>query len=347
MQRIFLLLLYFNLALFIACSTEVDLTADWKETTIIYGLLNQHDDTHYVKVYKTFLDPDLKPADMARVFDSLYYKQVDVKMEEIINGQVTSTRILLADNSIPKDPGVFAYPQQVLYKDTLPINQEAIYRILVNIPGSNGENKTSVTAETPIVKDFKVSTPLGGTKLSLVSATPYSIKWVSAENGKVYKLEALVHYSEKNLITTKKVVKEPLKWLIFNRMKSRKANGGESMVFDLNRQNFYNFINAEFETNDEVLRSLDSLTFVFYVGSETLSKYIDVQLAQTGIVQTQIKPEFTNVEGGIGLFASRYTKEIRGMKLNTASLDSLGCGSITGHLNFKPSKSHQNYPFCK
>jgi len=346
MYRISIIILAFTGTLFHSCSTDVELTADWKQTTIIYGLLNQYDNVQYVKVYKTFLDPILKPADMAQVFDSLYYSQVEVKMEEMVNGVITSTRILVEDESIPKDPGVFSYPRQVLYKDSLPLDQDATYRISINVPGANGENETSVTAETPIVKDFKITSPSKGIQLSFASTSPYKIKWTSAENGKIYKLVVLVHYTYSDIITTLKSFPAPLEWLIFDRLKSRNDNGGDGMTFELFRENFFHFINGSLNTDNNVIRTVDSLSFMFSVGSEVLSKYIDVQQAQTGLVQTQIVPEFTNIENGIGLFASRYTKVVKGIKLNISSIDSLACGSITGHLNFRTSPGSPNYPFC-
>jgi len=37
-----------------ACSTDLDVIGDYKETMIVYGLLDQAQDTQYVKINKAF-----------------------------------------------------------------------------------------------------------------------------------------------------------------------------------------------------------------------------------------------------------------------------------------------------
>ena len=38
--------------LFQACKTDFDINAPWKESAIVYGILNQNDTIHYIKVNK-------------------------------------------------------------------------------------------------------------------------------------------------------------------------------------------------------------------------------------------------------------------------------------------------------
>ena len=49
-------LLGFALILFSGCDNEVDINADWKETIVVYGLLNPNDSIQYIKVNKAFLN---------------------------------------------------------------------------------------------------------------------------------------------------------------------------------------------------------------------------------------------------------------------------------------------------
>ena len=57
------------------------------------------------------------------------------------------------------------------------------------------------------------------------------------------------------------------------------------------------------------------------VGSEDLNTYIKVNKPITGIVQE--RPQFTNINNGIGLFSSRYTKVRYGFPLTSSSIDFL------------------------
>jgi hypothetical protein len=60
---------------------------------------------------------------------------------------------------------------------------------------------------------------------------------------------------------------------------------------------------------------------------------MDLNKPSTSLVQE--RPAYTNIENGIGIFASR-TKKIRTFnKLSQKSNDSLITGSYTGHLGFQ------------
>ena len=40
---------------FISCNNELEINGELKETTVVYGLLNQSDSVQYLKIYKAFL----------------------------------------------------------------------------------------------------------------------------------------------------------------------------------------------------------------------------------------------------------------------------------------------------
>ena len=40
-----------------SCSEEVNLTGDFKETAVVYGLLDHADSLHYVKITRAFIGP--------------------------------------------------------------------------------------------------------------------------------------------------------------------------------------------------------------------------------------------------------------------------------------------------
>ena len=51
-------LFFFN-----ACSTKVDLYADYKDIPVIYGLLDASADTNYIKIIRAFSGSDENPVD--------------------------------------------------------------------------------------------------------------------------------------------------------------------------------------------------------------------------------------------------------------------------------------------
>ena len=66
-----------------ACETNFDVNAPWKESAIIYGLLDQTVDTQKDIIYKAFLGQESAYI-MAQDADSFYYDKDD--LEVIIYG---------------------------------------------------------------------------------------------------------------------------------------------------------------------------------------------------------------------------------------------------------------------
>ena len=87
--------------------------------------------------------------------------------------------------------------------------------------------------------------------------------------------------------------------------------------------------------------------FDFHAASREFHLFNEVTRAQFGVTSNQATPEYSNIENGLGLLASRYTKEIREMKFSPQAIDEIACGDITGHLSFAPNPLHPDYPFCQ
>ena len=66
-----------------SCSEDFEITAPYKDITVAYGILNITDTAHYIRIQKAFLDENKSAIDMAKVADSNFYAQLDVKVKEI------------------------------------------------------------------------------------------------------------------------------------------------------------------------------------------------------------------------------------------------------------------------
>ena len=62
-----------------SCDNSLDILDEYKETPIVYGLLNKNDTVHYVRIQKGFLGEG-NALLMAQYADSIYYdtSEVDV-----------------------------------------------------------------------------------------------------------------------------------------------------------------------------------------------------------------------------------------------------------------------------
>ncbi|MFM2157292.1 MAG: hypothetical protein RL516_2041, partial [Bacteroidota bacterium] len=105
---VFLLLaLAFGL-LISSCDNSLDILDEYKETPIVYGLLNKNDTVHYVRIQKGFLGEG-NALLMAQYTDSIYYdtSEVEVTIYSLINGQQTDTILLKPTFSKQKEEGLF------------------------------------------------------------------------------------------------------------------------------------------------------------------------------------------------------------------------------------------------
>jgi hypothetical protein len=82
---------------------------------------------------------------------------------------------------------------------------------------------------------------------------------------------------------------------------------GASMQSTIEGSKFFNFISSSLsnDTTSNLVRYFVDLDLVMTVGTENLNTYIKVNEPITGI--TQQRPQFTNINNGIGIFSSRYT----------------------------------------
>ena len=76
---------------------------------------------------------------------------------------------------------------------------------------------------------------------------------------------------------------------------------------------FFNFLSQNLTPDPSIVRQYINLDLVMTVGTEDLNTYIQVNEPITGIVQQ--RPQFTNINNGLGIFSSRYTYRKYGIGL--------------------------------
>jgi hypothetical protein len=61
------------LLLFTTCNDDFDVNADWKDITIVYGLLsvNEADSIHYIRINRAFLNEKTSAIAVAKESDSI------------------------------------------------------------------------------------------------------------------------------------------------------------------------------------------------------------------------------------------------------------------------------------
>lgn len=330
MKKLILSVLIFS-GILSSCSTDFEINAPYKETMVIYGLLNTLDTAQFIRISKAYLGEG-NALIMAQQSDSINYADVlDVKMQRILNGTVIETFPLQRTDTIPKDSGVFASPYQVYYRTNHPIARDgSLYKLIA----TNSVTGTVATSTTRIVGDVTQDIPIAP-NIDFVSRFFISVRYLPGDNSKVSDLVIRFHYTETD---TQGVVTQ--KFVDWNFPEQSYLNSGTSDVeFKYFRPDFFEIIGNQIPHVPGVVRRIDNLApgylpieFRFIVGSEDLYTYEQLTRPGTGVVQD--RPLFTTVENGVGLFSSRLIhSEFRNLTANTIS--ALDTSSFTRDLNFQ------------
>lgn len=317
MKRIFLFLISLVILPFVfqSCETDFDVTAPWQDITVVYGLISQNDSVHYIKINKAFLGEG-NALDYAQNPDSASYgNNLEVTLKETSNGNVLRTFTFDTSSVYNKEPGIFYAPGQLVYKSAFKVpadysSKELIYHLEIR----NKSNGKIITSKTPLINNFAIESPRPGQPV-INFATEGSIqrvKWTSAKNGKRYNV-SLRFWFDEVIGVSRDTIPRYIDWN-FNSIKSSSVQGGEALELQYTPSSFFGICKnlipykdgSSVSETEVVSRLVNRVEFLFAVAGDELNTYMEVNEPSSGIVQD--KPDYTNIENGIGLFSCRYTR---------------------------------------
>jgi hypothetical protein len=330
MKKIFVLLLisYFIFLFFTACKKDFNVNAGWKDITVVYGILDQSDTIHYIRVNKAFLGIG-NALIMAKNFDSINYPKgvLDVKLLEYTNNGLTlRNTYILAWDTVRKDLGVFydpANPVQTVFTTNAKLNDNYTYKLEI----TNLKTGKVISGLTNLVSSFDIIQPSSIQKIYFIGKQ--EVSWYTANNGIAYQLIIRFHFDEINKSTNQQISKF-IDWK-FPIQTITDINSTQQLKYNFNADQFYFIVSSQVLVNPDVKRKPGKVDYIFLVADNDLNSYININQPSFSVVQQ--KPDFTNINNGIGIFASRYTN-IRSLDLSERSIDSLKQGRYTKNLGF-------------
>ena len=334
--------------IFSSCSTDFELNAPYETIPVVYGLLDQSKDTQFVKINRSFLGYG-NNVDYAAINDCTHFENVVAVLEEYNEfGNLIdhdTLKELMVGNL---QPGIFYEDSQKVYyleTDNDSLKEENTYHLKVSVP----DKGLDFDAVTDLIKgswlNFKFQTILylagSGFKVADVDLATtedgyleQTLRWTTAERGKRYELMLRLHYTE-----VYNDLSEQEKYLEWNlgRQISVSSSGGEEMFKDVSGGSFFNFVETQlqnYENEDQVMKrvlGMDAVEIILTAGNEDLNTYMQVNEPVTGIVTE--RPIFTNVNNGIGIFASKYSTKVSTF-LSDGSMLEICAGQKTSGFKF-------------
>ncbi len=323
-----LLLFILVFAVFTSCETDFNPNAEYKDISVVYGILNKYDSISYIKVNKAFLG-EMNAYTMAQYEDSSSYgNNLEVKIEEINGSTISKTFYFDTTTIYNKEPGIFYAPNQIVYKcltykqfDT--INYEPSYKLIIR----NKKTGKLITSSTKLVNAIYISNP-NSDYFDLPSAGKKKIEWNSVKYGKAYQLVIRFNYFENGI--AKKLDME------FPAIKSKELTGNEGMVVEFPSSFFFRTLQSNIPVIPGIVRNVGKIELIVSVAADDFSTYLDVNAPSGSIVQ--VRPEFSNISNGIGIFSARSNntfKNTRKLDMGGKTNDSLKFGQYTRELGFQ------------
>ena len=339
------LLFFLVMAILSACETDFEVNAPWKETAIVYGLLDQSDSVHYIKINRAFIGPG-NALEFAQIPDSNYFENIEASVTEIINGNIVRTWELSDTLIADKDEnGVFYAPEQKVYyfnhSMNSPLANNGSYNLEITI-NKGLTNEFKITGQTGLVNGMVSPQTNPSTSFSFVDnqgvLKASSISLSEIGNAKIVNMSLLIKVDEISSNDTNHL-EIP--------MNVSDAEVNSSYSTSIQGQTFFELIQNNLTEDASIIkRKLISIDVIITGGSDDFLTYYSSSKPSTSI--TQSKPIFTNLSTNsennvLGIFTGRQT--LKGEKLFSAPFQNFSCldsksreylctGTITGNSLF-------------
>lgn len=368
-----LLSLCLSVLLLPGCETDIDVIAPKRDMTIIYGILEANNTTHYIRINKSFVGEEAAD-DLAAIQGINEYSDseltariIEMTPEEVPTGrewQLEPTYIK------SKEDGAFNSDSNKVYFFEAQLDVALFYKIECKLK-VEGEGEKTVTAITDIIgnrgpdgalahlnllrpKRSGNNTGDGRTSDEVTFIIPggyapsYQVEWSGTDRGVRYTTYARLYYREEDPVAGSVLRVDSVTLPIGTK---EVAPGSGSVSFDVNARDLYATIGnrvPDYASTDNFLRRVsDTLQFFVEVANDELSTYIAINQPVTEVLQE--RPSYTNVDNGIGIFASRLVSSTRhsnailtGRILDNRSMEELLYSNATGSGGYTASKNFIN-----
>lgn len=337
MKKLFLSLsLLACMAFFNACSTDVELYADYKDIPVVYGLIDATADTNFVRINRAFSSSNDNPInayEVAMIADSCNYpgkleaclleyrkNPNSYGSEFVLTGRDTIFLDTMTINH--KEPGVFYAPNQKVYYTTEAFKQNTDnikykYRLVV----CNGND--TITSETGVVggERFRILTNQT-TFISDSTIKSGEIVFTPADNAAFYDVKMYFNYKERRGATE---VNKQVKWDFGTKSIDEMPYEGGVYSVSYGMNSLFNLLETAIGGDTiGVTRYFDEKPMEIHIaaGGDELYNYIQVNAQAGGLSQTV--PDYTNINGGYGVFSSRINKSVVAILSGRAESDLYG-----------------------
>lgn len=272
-----------------SCEVEFSPNAEYVETPVVYCVLDQDDDTTWVRVERCFLE-DGNIYNYGSQSELYTYPQGVLKVDLIAYryGQRVSS-VTLSDTLCPRDEGNFASTLQTLFFTTSQLDTTCMYQLEVR--HIQNDSLIAVTDSIPLIlqTDERLITSPSNTQRFRFINRVCKISWTALENARRYQPFVRFYYGE--LGDT----------LYVDLFCSSESSG--RLTTDYPLESFLNTLKEALKDDTNAKKYLDHVEIYLTACDENLNVYLNSVNSGTNL--NQATDVYTNIRGGVGIFAAR------------------------------------------
>jgi hypothetical protein len=322
--------------LFNSCSTDFEVAAPYKEIPIIVGLLNKSDSIHYIKVNKAYLNKEGSAFVAGGVSDSnLFPYPISVKLYALNLSNARFDSVTLDTTRIFKTGTIFN-TNDIVYKTpnyklryTSFSGQDTTWARYELVVRRVSDNKVIASAITSVVSDVRFSS--APREIDIYNVTPTTslpeyktqvLKWFTARNGKRYSAKLRFKYRVENDGLGISYL-DSLDMQLMSNNRNGALDGKGEINYTLLGQSFYNNLQNKLDPLPTGYRRryVGPLEIHFEYAGIDLDTYMEINNSTVSL--SEVVPEYTNINGGYGIFSSRVRKKFADSRQTNLSLNTI------------------------
>jgi hypothetical protein len=323
------------LILLSSCREDFSLEADFQDIPVVFAYLNPTDDVQYARVQRVIQGGGGDAGAAAADADRLYYPE-DVTVRAINERTLEATELERVDGRVlglEREDGVFAGDPNVLYRfPTAEISLRPGDGVALEVERS--ENVVA-RAETTLLEPLEIIRPSAQVRLDDYRR-PQLIAWRAGGNAAVFSIQFVFNIRE--FYSADPARDRTLRVVYTLEEGFRPGEGersGDQLRYEVNNEDVYRFLGRALPQDDGVVRRLDDFAVQITAAGTEVARLLDLENANAGLTSSQSIPRYTNVVGGQGIYTSRTSEDLDGIRFDDGSLDSLREGQYTRQLNFQ------------
>ncbi len=273
----------------VACETDPVIYVDHSPLPVIFGVFNKYDTLHYLKVGRSF-GAEKDPLVSAQVYDSLFFDERDVTVRITVDG--ISKKLVLVDN-IPKEAGLFHFPGQRLYSfETKPKHGWRRIQLKVTVPGL-----PIAIGQIDAVDIGVLTTPKKGQKtIYLVPTSPWRVLWSGNPWNEIDVAFEFIEDLGSSMFQSK--------WVHIQNTNYFDSPHDQYREMKITYDEFIREVLLQIPQNDSVKQIFfGQISISIHGGDDNMVKYMKYL---NGYNDFNFQ-DFSNIENGLGLLASRST----------------------------------------